>query len=121
VWVGVGCAVLLVLGAIGSGAVAFILARNAAKKGVAGAFSAAVELAIDGGAVTFDAGASTGTIGGPTCERAADCCRRVLTKTGSSPEVIAACDQLRTATELACTQALEVHAKSAPLLGASCP
>ncbi|HVR19260.1 MAG TPA: hypothetical protein VMS65_06185 [Polyangiaceae bacterium] len=120
VWIGVGCAVLFLFGVIGSGAVAFILARNA-KRGVAGAFSAAVELAIDGGAVTFDAGASTGTVGGPTCERAADCCRRVLAKTGSSAEVIAACDQLRTATELACSQALEVHSKSAPLLGTSCP
>jgi hypothetical protein len=120
VWVGIGCAVLFLLGVVGSAAFAFILARNA-KRGVTGAFSAAVELAIDGGAVTFDAGASTGTVGGPTCERAADCCRRVLTKTGSSAEVIAACDQLRTATELACTQALDVHAKSAPLLGTSCP
>ncbi|HEX6277470.1 MAG TPA: hypothetical protein VFZ53_30715, partial [Polyangiaceae bacterium] len=40
VWVGVGCAVLLVL-LVGSGAVAFFLAKRAANQGVAAALSAA--------------------------------------------------------------------------------
>jgi hypothetical protein len=120
--VGVGCGVLALL-AIASGVVAFVLAKRAASSGLAGAFSAAVELAVDGGAVSFDAGTEfdAGLIGGPTCERAADCCRRVLEKTGANPQTLAACEELRKANEVACRQALEVHRRSAPLLGTSCP
>jgi hypothetical protein len=118
--------VLFLLAAV-SGVVVFVLARNAARSGAAGAFSAAVEFALDGGVVTFDAGASTGVPsgalvqGGPTCEKAADCCRRVLEKTAANPQTLAACDGLRQATELACQQALEVHRRSAPVLGTTCP
>jgi hypothetical protein len=129
VWVGLGCAVLIFL-SLGSGAVAFFLAKRAANKGVAAALSAAAELAVDGGAFDFDAGLAfdAGTLppgalvtGGPSCARAAECCRRVLEKTGANPQTLAACEELKRATELGCQQALEVHQKSAPLLGTTCP
>jgi hypothetical protein len=61
VWVGIGCGVLI-FGMIAAAAAAFVLLRQAAKGGVhaAGAFSAGVEVTIDGGAISVDAGVSTG-------------------------------------------------------------
>jgi hypothetical protein len=61
VWVGIGCGVLI-FGMIAAAAAAFVLVRQAAQGGVhaAGSFSAGVEVTIDGGAVSIDAGVSTG-------------------------------------------------------------
>lgn len=61
VWVGIGCGVLI-FGMIVAAAAAFLLVRQAARGGVsaAGAFSAGVEVTIDGGAISIDAGVSTG-------------------------------------------------------------
>lgn len=134
VWVGVGCAVLFLIG-IGTAVAVFIMARNAANKtlAAAGAFSSAVEIALDGGVfsvdggIATDGGISTGfppgalNTGGPECEKAAECCKRVLEKTGANPATLAACEELRKAPQVSCQQALEVHRRSAPLLGTSCP
>jgi hypothetical protein len=134
VWVGVGCAVLFLIG-VGTAVAVFIMARNAASKTIAaaGAFSSAVEVALDGGVFSVDGGfatdggISTGlppgalNTGGPQCEKAAECCKRVLEKTGANPATLAACEELKKAPQVSCEQALEVHRRSAPLLGTSCP
>jgi hypothetical protein len=127
VWVGVGCGALFFLVMIGSAAAGFMLARKAAKGGVSasGAFSAGVAVAIDGGAVSIDASASTGVPGaGPgsaVCQQAADCCRRVVEKTGATSAALASCDSLRTnVAESGCRQALDTY-RASPLFGAVCP
>src|SRR5262245_32437085 len=79
VFVAVGCALVAVL-VIGVLVALSVFAWNKAKRGglsAGGAFSAGVELSIDGGAVAFDAGASTGPPkgalgrGSALCEQAA--------------------------------------------------
>jgi len=122
--------------AAGAGVAMFIVARNAANRAAAaaGAFSAALEIAVDGGVLSIDGGISTdgglstglppGVIGqgGPTCEKAAECCKRVVGKTGATAATLASCEGLRTnAAELACQQALQAYQASAPLFGVSCP
>jgi hypothetical protein len=127
VWVGIGCGVLLLL-AIGTGLAAFLMARKAVQRGVeaAGAFSGAVEVALDGGQFSFDGGLATdgglSTFGGPTCQRAADCCRRVVEKTGASAAALESCERLRTTVpEAGCQKALDLYRVSAPAFGIVCP
>jgi hypothetical protein len=128
VWVGVGCALLFFVGMIGAALVAFVLARQGTKGGIAasGAFSAGVAVSVDGGALSIDASASTGVPpgvrpGSSVCQQAADCCRRAVEKTGANAAALASCDSLRTNVEEAgCRQALEAY-RASPLFGAVCP
>jgi hypothetical protein len=126
--VGVGCAALFFFAMIAAAGAAYFLASRGSKGGVSasGAFSAGVAVSIDGGAVSFDASASTGAppgakSGGPVCERAADCCRRAVEKTGATAAALASCDSLRTnVAEADCRQALDAY-RASPLFGAACP
>jgi hypothetical protein len=62
IYVGVGCLIVFFV-VVGILVTLSVVAWNKAKRGgvsAGGSFSAGVELAIDGGAVSFDAGASTG-------------------------------------------------------------
>ena len=129
VFVAVGCALVVVL-VIGAFATLSVVAWNKAKRGgvsAGGSFSAGVELAVDGGAISFDAGASTGPPrgalrpGSPTCEKAADCCRRAVEKTGATAATLASCEKLRSEVdEAGCEQALRTY-RASPLFGAACP
>ena len=129
IFVGVGCLLLLIV-AIGTFVTLSVVVWNKAKRGgvsAGGAFSAGVELAIDGGAISFDAGATTGPPkgalgrGSPTCEKAADCCRRAVEQTGATAATLASCEKLRTeVAEAGCEQALRTY-RASPLFGAACP
>jgi hypothetical protein len=129
VFVAVGCAlvVVLVISALG---ILSVVAWNKAKRGgvsAGGSFSAGVELAIDGGAVAFDAGATTGPPkgalgrGSTTCEKAADCCRRAAEKTGANAQTLKSCEILRSKVDdLGCDQALRAY-RASPLFAEVCP
>jgi hypothetical protein len=60
------------------------------------------------------------TPGGPSCAAAAACCRAVLEKSGATAQV-AQCEQLKTAPEVACAQALASQRQIAAAVGAKCP
>ena len=60
------------------------------------------------------------TPGGPSCAAAAACCKAMLEKTGATAQV-GQCEQLKSAPEFGCAQALATYRKTAPLVGASCP
>ncbi len=129
VFVAIGCALFMVL-VIGVVAALGIVAWNKAKHGgvsAGGAFSAGVAVSIDGGAVSFDAGASTGPPkgalgrGSPVCEQAADCCRRAVEKTGAAAGALESCETLRSkVSDQGCEQALRTY-RASPLFGAACP
>ena len=124
VWLAVGCAAVFVI-ALGAFAALGLVAWNAAKSGktVGGAFSAGVKIELDGGALAFDAGAKTGPppgAAGPTCEKAAECCKAVFKGGGASAASLAACEGLATGTEADCQQALNAYRLSAPAFGAVC-
>jgi hypothetical protein len=125
VWLAVGCAAVFVI-ALGAFAALGFVAWSAAKSGktVGGAFSAGVKVELDGGALAFDAGAKTGPppgAGGPTCEKAAECCKAVFKGGGANAASLAACEGLATGTEAECQQALNAYRLSAPAFGAACP
>jgi hypothetical protein len=129
VFVAVGCALVVVV-VMGVLTALSVFAWNEAKRGglsAGGAFSAGVELSIDGGAIQFDAGASTGSAkgalgrGSAVCEQAADCCRRAVEKTGASAGALESCENLRTkVADTGCEQALRTY-RASPLFGSVCP
>jgi len=60
------------------------------------------------------------TPGGPSCAPAAACCKAMLEKTGAGAQA-GQCEQMKSAPEAICAQALATYRKTAPLVGASCP
>lgn len=111
-WLGIGCAALLVMTAVVGGVIFYLLRQTGQR------IEAGFEIAIDAG-LRFDAGTGKG---GPICEAAAACCERAAKVAGANPAAIAACLAFRThTTELACQQALEAYKRSAPVTGATCP
>jgi hypothetical protein len=131
--VGIGCAVLLVLGAGAALAAYFLVVEPAMKlkEQAAAAASAANGLGLsvsltDGGVTvqvpaTALSGLAAGGAGGPVCEQAAACCKSMAEKGGGDANAIAACDNMKTLPLVGCSQALETYKRTAPILGATCP
>ncbi|HEX6767035.1 MAG TPA: hypothetical protein VF103_16175 [Polyangiaceae bacterium] len=119
VWIGVGCGVLLFLG-FGLVVASVVWFRMSRGVSASGAFSAGVEVTLDGGVLSVDAGATAGT-GDPTCEKAVECCRRVMGKGGATRFFVEKCEPLRNGSVEGCRQALETYRASAPSFGVTCP
>lgn len=119
IWVGIGCGVLVLLGAIG-GVVSFILARRAADN---------VEKQIDIAATSVAAGASalsavTGNAAStPACASAIACCKLTVAKTAgaNAPAIEQACSGLAMLSDAQCTAQLDAYKRAALALGFTCP
>lgn len=63
---------------------------------------------------------ASGPTGGPECDRAADCCLKILSvsSVGTAPQT---CDVFRAAPTGACQQILATFRTTAPQVGISCP
>ncbi len=64
-------------------------------------------------------GSGIGPTGGPDCDRAADCCLKIVTL--SSSGMTQTCDMFRTAPAGACQQLLTSFRSAAPQIGVQCP
>jgi hypothetical protein len=58
--------------------------------------------------------------GGPDCDRAADCCAKIVQRAGPDPALLTACAGLRQAPVPTCTQMLVSFRQVAPQLGVQC-
>ena len=122
IWVGIGCGVLVLLGAVG-GIVSIIVARRAADN---------VEKQIDIAATSVAAGASalsgvTGVTGNApstaTCASAIACCKLTVAKTAgaNAPAIEQACSGLALLSDTQCTAQLDAYKRAAVALGFTCP
>jgi len=57
---------------------------------------------------------------GASCAAAAACCKSMLEKSGAGAQV-AQCEQMKSAPEVVCANALATYRKTAPIVGAVCP
>ncbi len=71
-----------------------------------------------GGMAAYFARSATAP-GGADCVAAAACCEKFMAKSGNTDHT--ACDSLKTAPAISCTQALKTYKQSASSLGISCP
>jgi hypothetical protein len=58
--------------------------------------------------------------GGPDCDRAADCCLKVVQKNGTDPSLLSMCDSVRQAPHSSCTHLLSSFRSVAPQIGIQC-
>ncbi len=65
--------------------------------------------------------AASGPSGGPDCDRAADCCLKVVTVNGGDPNLAQTCDSFRTAPATTCASLLRSFSQVAPQIGIVCP
>ncbi|MCA9595057.1 MAG: hypothetical protein KC776_17185 [Myxococcales bacterium] len=64
---------------------------------------------------------SGGATGGADCDRAADCCLKVVTVNGGDPSLAQTCDSFRMAPSATCTTLLSSFRQVAPQIGITCP
>lgn len=116
-WVGLGCAGLLLLSLVGA-AVAFFMAKQAAEAGLSALSAAAAP-----GAPPAPAEGATDSSGAPlggACAKAAECCRKIIQKSNAGAQAEAGCLALKQLPEASCEQPLQTYKQSASLLGVSC-
>ena len=113
IWAGVGCAVLILLGAVG-GVFALIAARKKAND-----VEQQIELAVALGASAFN-GQAPPT---PACANAIACCKLTIAKTAgaNAAAVEQACTGLGLLSDAACAQQYEGQKRAATALGLTCP
>lgn len=66
-------------------------------------------------------GSHGGPSGGVDCDRAADCCLKILTATTNDPSMLQMCESIRTAPTQACANMLQTFGQAGPGIGVSCP
>jgi hypothetical protein len=140
---GLGCAGLLLLSAAGAAGFYFFVMKPAQEVQKALEAAGATVSLSDGGIVVQGPGGLTANVtdggivvqapgtpavplnslgaGGPACEQAAACCKKIAEKTGAAASALAACNQFQSLPAIGCQQALEAYKRSAAGVGATCP
>jgi hypothetical protein len=122
-FVGIGCGVLLLLGA-GAAFAIYLWTKDTINDAVtaASAFGAAVgsaPIVIPGVPAAPGATTPAPAGGAGTCERARICCEKILARSGNQNSALN-CNALKTLPDSSCTQMLTAYTSMAAALGDSC-
>jgi|SRR5450432_1374089 len=115
IWVGIGCGVLVLLGAA-FGIVSFILARRATDN-----VEKQIELAASGVALGASAVTTPGATPSSVCAKTVACCQAIAAKSGSNANLAAnACAAYANLSDAVCAQQYPALKQTAAALGGSC-